>query len=193
MNGGFWIAVLPPGAARSRWLRKGPGLYSVLAAFLVIAVNVAAAFFVIAPSQEGLAALERSAAGLRTRGDTARSIERALSDVGGFEKRLLTEKKGLTTVINEVFRAAARNGLDIQSSEYASGGEGDTGLSHYSISFPVEGRYGKIRKFIHDLETLDRQLVIDEITFSRSKASRGTIELTMRLSVYFRKAGPEAL
>ncbi len=176
----------------SKWL-KGPRLYAVIFALAVIAVNLVVTYGVIGPAQGEQLGSATVIQNLKDLILTTRTRERAVRDIKKFEKKFLSGGRGgsggMTSVIKDVFDLAGKNRLKIPSSSYkkisSDGGEAG-GLAHYTISFPVQGRYRRIRKFIYGLETLPYPLVLEELAFSRSrvKGAKGDIELKMRLSVY---------
>lgn len=109
---------------------------------------------------------------------------RANREVEGFKKKLV-DSKGLTLVLNDVFKAARRNGLTITSADYNPVTIKATDISRYFFSFPVEGRYRQVKKFIYDIENSKHMLVVESITMSSSKKARGRIGVDIELSAYF--------
>ena len=91
----------------------------------------------------------------------------------------------LTRVITDIHRVARRNGLNVPSSDYGQKTVREAGISRYTISFPVEGTYKKIKKFIYDMEVLEHVLAVEAIAFSSSKGG-GAIGLNLTISTYFR-------
>ncbi|MBI5561017.1 MAG: type 4a pilus biogenesis protein PilO [Deltaproteobacteria bacterium] len=162
-------------------LLKGPYLYIVFVFVFILAINGVITVAVTARQKEEIRLLEEKVASLSRRAALKTNIP---EDIGTFEKRL-PDSKGLTKVIGDVFSAAKKNGLAVPAGDYSPETSSEAGFSRYTVSFPVEGRYPEIKKFIYDLETLKHPVVIEEIAFSRSKKSEGTIELRLRLSVYF--------
>ncbi len=100
-------------------------------------------------------------------------------------RKSLPDKQGLTEVINEVFRAAKKSGLKIPAGDYGPETVKEAGVSRYSISFPVEGRYEQIKGFIFEVETLKHPVVVEEVMLSGSKTEEGVIGLKINISVYF--------
>lgn len=111
-------------------------------------------------------------------------LERARSGVDAFKKGLPDEKR-LTPVLEEVFLTAKKNGLKIPAGDYSPEMVKDADISRYMISFPVEGRYPQIKKFIYDLENMKHQLAIEEISMASSKETDGTIGLKIKISAYY--------
>lgn len=115
---------------------------------------------------------------------TGEVIKKAVAGVDKFN-RMLPGQGGLTKVINDIFRVADSNGLTIPTGDYSPKTVREAGISKYTISFPVEGTYKKIKRFIYDMEVLGHILAVEEIAFSSSKGG-GKIGLNIRISTYFR-------
>lgn len=157
----------------------------MLIAFFSLVANAVYCRAVTGPMEARLASFEEKEARLR---GVLRA--RAGGDGGAIEgvksfKEKLPDYKGLTKVLGEVFTAAKKNGLKIPEGDYRPETVKDTDISRYTFSFPVEGRYSQIKKFIYDIETLDRMLVVEEVTLSTGKAEDGTVALNIRMSAYY--------
>ena len=164
-------------------IEKGPALYLALFSLFVLALNVFAAVTVVNRQEEEIRRLEEELISLKYP-VRAGSFDKTLGEINTFEERLPSGKE-ITKVLDEVFTIARKNGLDISTGDYSAQTVDEAEFSRYTISFPVEGRYGDIKKFIYGLETSRYPVIIEEITFSRSKKSKGTIELRIKLSTYF--------
>ncbi|VAV82293.1 hypothetical protein MNBD_DELTA01-24 [hydrothermal vent metagenome] len=110
---------------------------------------------------------------------------RASQEVEAFKKEKLVKGSELTRVLDEVFKAARRSGLKIKSADYNPVTIKDTDISRYLFSFPVEGNYRQIRRFIYDIENSKRMLVVEGITMHSSKKAAGSIGVEIELSIYF--------
>jgi Tfp pilus assembly protein PilO len=110
---------------------------------------------------------------------------RASHEVGVFKKERLVKGSELTMVLDGVFKAARRSGLKITSADYNPVTIKDTNVSRYLFSFPVQGRYRQIRRFIYDIENSEHMLVVESITMSSSKKSVGRLGVEVELSIYF--------
>jgi len=113
------------------------------------------------------------------------------SKVGAIKDDIETFIKGLpaqgemTGFIKKINRLAKRQGLVIQNAEYSRPVKIDDNLLNYAVSFPLTGSYGKIRKFIYNLENLPDLMSIDELSLTSSAG--GEVSLSLKLSVYFRE------
>lgn len=98
----------------------------------------------------------------------------------------LTESADLTSILDEIFKSATKSGLDVPSADYNPEAFKDSSMSRYAFTFPVEGRYRDIKKFLYDLESSRRPLVIEELSLASGKTNEGKIRLRIRMSVYYR-------
>ena len=161
-----------------------------LASAAVIAANLILTFTVTAAQEDETRLLEERVSGLK--GVSGSPFEQAVSDIEVFTGRM-PNKSGLPKALASIFDIARKNGLNIPSGDYAPETVSEAGISKYTISFPVEGSYPEIKKFIYGIENMNVPVVVEDIVFSRSKGtSRPTpsgvgapIELKIRLSVYF--------
>ncbi len=110
---------------------------------------------------------------------------RASREVEAFKKERLVKGSELTSVLDEVFKDARRSGLKIRSADYKPVTIKDTEISRYLFSFPVEGSYRQIRRFIYDIENSKQMLVVEGITMQSSKKAAGSIGVEIELSIYF--------
>lgn len=172
---------MPPWATA---LSRRPYAFAAIVLLCILAANALLTFTVINGQADEIRLLEEKAFSSR-RGEPGGAAGKTIMDIETFEKRL-PDDRGLIKVVDGVFSVARKNGLDIPAGDYSPSTVTRTGISRYTISFPVEGRYREIKKFIYDLETMPQAVVIEEIAFSRSRVKRGTIGLTIRLSAYFR-------
>jgi len=170
-----------------------PAFYVIVFSAALIAVNLFISNKALRAQAEVLAQKERRVAALRdylkgkregVRLDEAYLIEEALLGVEAFKKGL-PDSRRLTTVLNDVLKLAKKNGLRIPSADYSPETIKDSGFSRYTISFPVEGGYGRIKRFIYDVEAMRHAVVIDDITLASGRAGTGTIGLKIRISVYY--------
>lgn len=161
----------------------------ITAPLFIISANFIFALKVIKGQEASLSSFDEAEKSLRkghgfpATGNNG-SLDDARKNIAVFKKRF-TNQQGLTRVIDRVFDSARRNGLSISAGEYSPETIKETGVYKYSISFPVEGRYSQIKKFIYGIETMKYPVVIEGINLSGSKGAEGTINLKIRISTYF--------
>lgn len=168
---------------RMEYLKRPVNILIIILS-LVIAGDLIFFSKVIGRQDSEITSLEEKINSLRGTSRRGGGLERARSGVDAFKKGLPDEKR-LTPVLEEVFLTAKKNGLKIPAGDYSPETLKDADISRYMISFPVEGRYSQIKKFIYDLENMKHQLAIEEISMASSKETDGTIGLKIKISAYY--------
>jgi Tfp pilus assembly protein PilO len=172
----------------SMWIKRPVGLI-LLFLLLILAANTVFSLVVIkSQSDEILTLLERISSAREEikrpeSSNVGERIKKVQTDVESF-KAGIPDHKGLTGVLNDIFAAARKNGLQIPSGDYSPKTVKETDISKYTIRFPVEGTYPQIKRFIYDVGALRHLLAIEDIAFSSSKGKR-TIGLKITVSTYF--------
>ncbi len=144
----------------------------------LIAANVIFGFRVIGAHRTELASLEERLSALRP-GKAGPGAA-----ISSFKKGL-PDSNELTGILKEVLESARRNSLKVPAGSYSPETVKDTDISRYTISLPVEGRYPQIKRFIYEIESSKRHVVIEEITLASGRAEEGTIGLKIKLSAYY--------
>lgn len=153
----------------------------------LLAANVIFTLTVIGHQASEIDSLESSINNLRKgEGPHPRSGEEGTADdIAAFMKRIPGEGK-LTAVVRSVFNVARNNGLAIPAGEYSPQTVKDGDVSRYVMTFPVEGGYPNIKKFIYDVEMLRQMVAIEEITLKGGSTDSEAIRLNIKISVYYR-------
>ena len=100
-------------------------------------------------------------------------------------KGLLRSKEDFSDLISKISKQAKQNRIDIPSISYQQEELELKGLSKISFSFSIINRYDRIRKFIHDIETSEDFLVIEELVIEKLAKEEGReVEAQMKLSTY---------
>lgn len=169
-----------------RELFKGARGKVVIAALSVLLVNIIVSIYMLTPLVEAEGLLKARVSATTTTegvGGGLGGVQGAYDDLITFRSRL-SSKEDLTMTLSKVFKAAKRQGLTIAESKYSADKANAFGISRYTVSFPVSGVYGKIKKFIDDLESMQTPLAVEELALSRSTKGN-SIELNVTLSAYF--------
>jgi hypothetical protein len=74
--------------------------------------------------------------------------------------------------------------------EHAAARGALTGKERLEIALHLEGSYEAIRAFIYQLDTAPEFVVIDDVSLSDPDRERGTHELSMRLSTFYKAQAP---
>jgi Tfp pilus assembly protein PilO len=177
-----------PGESQARrlwWLLLGLAMANVLAFVLLV---------LPARSQRGqqenqLLDLQRRIRGLQLETQSGALQLTAFREVEEFAQGY-PPQADLVPLIGRLTKLARSLDLNVPSVDYRPTPIKETGLIKVTISMGVDGTYGKIRRFLYDLETMRRELVIESLSL---KDLRGTsdLQVQLQLAVYIRQAAAE--
>jgi Tfp pilus assembly protein PilO len=161
------------------WLREnGRPLRTVGIVFaILVCINLALYFIFIAPSAGRLKTAAATSAGLRMR--------HAEAVLFNEQKPLfadllagIPEQKDMPLLVKELEQMAKRLNLAVAAINYDIPKRESGELAMLSFSFPVEGRYPDIKRFIYEVETSGRLIGIQEVKLDSDK---GRVKLQMKL------------
>jgi len=90
-------------------------------------------------------------------------------------------QKDMPLLVKELVQMARRQNLVVSSVKYDIPKRASGELTLLSFSFPAEGKYGNIKRFIYDVETSARLVGIQELKMDADKVS---VKLDMKLLTY---------
>jgi Tfp pilus assembly protein PilO len=166
------------------WLRENDKqlrTFAIVFAVLVC-INLALYFFLIAPSAARLKTGEAKFAELRMRHAAAVLFNEQKPLFAG----LLTgipAQKDMPLLVKELEQTAKRLRLAVAAINYDIPRRESGELAMLSFSFPVEGRYPDIKRFIYEVETSGRLIGIQDVNLESDK---GRVKLQMKLMTYVR-------
>ena len=102
-------------------------------------------------------------------------------------KEALPGREAVTPIINDIHNAAKDNGLSIESVKYGGSAPKESIIGTHTMSFPLEGGYKAIKKFLYDIESLKHHLVIDK--FSVTSTTKGRIAINLTIAIYIKGEG----
>lgn len=115
----------------------------------------------------------------------AEDIRQAGLDLKEFIDKLPPDS-ATSKIRSDLYRAAKKSGISISSVKYSMPTYKDEDLVKYDISFPVNGSYRKIRRFIYFLEKMPYLMSINDLAITSGK--RGGVSVAVKISIYL-KAG----
>jgi len=86
--------------------------------------------------------------------------------------------------LEQIFTAADRSGVRIESGEYKLVQERGWKLDRYQITYPVKGGYTQIRAFIADFLTAVPAASLDEVSFRREAISSPVLDARLRMTIH---------
>jgi Tfp pilus assembly protein PilO len=167
-----------------QWLREnGKQLRTVSILFVVLAcINLALYFVFIMPAASSLKTGEAMSAELRKRHAEALLFKEQKPLVAG----LLTgipAQKDMPLLVKELEQIAKRLHLVVAAISYDIPRLESGDLAMLSFSFPVEGRYPDIKRFIYEVETSVRVIGIQSL---KMESGKNGVNLQMKLLTYVR-------
>lgn len=160
-------------------------------ASLAVFVLVAAAYWLwLLPMQQSVADLRHEAESLRlkvaaTKANQAPNPADQLNAFYGF----FPVGDALTDTLDTVYKAAAKENLNLQQGEYRLAPETEGRLLRYDLTFPVKGSYPSLRQFIaHVLKDVP-SLALESVSFNRQAAMDIGVDAQVRFTLYLRGDG----
>ncbi|MGE5172628.1 MAG: type 4a pilus biogenesis protein PilO [Betaproteobacteria bacterium] len=92
-------------------------------------------------------------------------------------------QKDMPLLVKDLVQAARRLNLSVASVKYDIPRRASGELALLAFSFPAEGRYADIKKFIYEVETSDRLVGIQEL---KMDSDQGKIKMEMKLLTYIK-------
>ncbi len=161
----------------SKQLRTAAGIFAVL-----VCINLALYAFFIVPYTARLKTGEAKVAELKHRHAEAMLFNKQKPAFAGLLAGIPVQKD-IPLLVKELVQTARKLNLSVAAidSEFPRSESG--GLAMLSFSFPVEGRYPDIKKFIYEVETSDKLIGMRDL---KLESDQGKVRLQMKLMTYVR-------
>jgi hypothetical protein len=163
---------------RARWLWRA-ALLLVLANGLLLLLLLLPARSQRLEQEQQLLDLQRRIRTLQREGRSGEVLLAAFREVEEFAQGF-PRRADLVGLIGRLTRLARSLAVDIPTVEYRPSEVKDAGLTKVTILMALEGPYGKVRRYLYELEAMRRHLVIERILL---KDPRGTSELQVQLQL----------
>ncbi len=151
-----------------------------LTAVLLCAVLLLYAFLV-RPAAARLNESETYYGDLRKRRSEALLFRKQQQELAGL-KAGVPSQKDMPLLIKDLVQNARRLNLSVSTINYDIPRRGAEDLALLSFSFPAEGRYADIKRFVYDVETSDRLVGIEDLKLN--EGDKGWIQVQMKLVTY---------
>jgi Tfp pilus assembly protein PilO len=90
-------------------------------------------------------------------------------------------QQDMPLLVKEFVQTARELKLKVASVNYDIPKRGSGELTMLAFSFPAEGRYPEIKRFIYEVETSDRLIGIQDL---KLESDQGTVKLALKLMTY---------
>lgn len=153
----------------------------VFAAFLVLDLVLYGVF--IAPSAALLATGEAKYSELRRRHAEAILFRNQKPAFSGIMSGIPAQKD-MPLLVKDLVQTARLQNLSVSSVKYDIPKRASGELAMLTFSFPAEGRYADIKRFVYDVETSDRLVGIQEM---KMDSDQGRVKMEMKLLTYIKE------
>lgn len=166
------------------WLRENKRLRtaSLLCAGLLFA-DLLLYYVLIAPAAGGLSARELQYAELRKRRTEAVLFEKQKQALAGLRAGMPAQKD-MPLLVKDLVLTARRLNLKVGPINYDIPKRSGEEIALLSFSFPAEGKYGDIKRFIYEVETSTRLVGIQDVKLESDRGGR--VKLQMKLLTYIK-------
>jgi len=157
----------------------------------LVLANVLALLLLLLPAWEQRTELE---AQVRSLGQTMRGLQRetrssetqlsAFREVEEFSQGY-PRRTDLVRLMGRLTKLAQSLSLQVPDVNYAPSEMKEASLTKLVVTMGVEGTYGKIRRYLYELEGMRRFLVIERLSLRDSKGT-SDVQVQLQLALYLR-------
>ena len=162
----------------------------VMTAGLVLA-NALVLFLLLLPAWEQrsdaeaqVRDLERTVRSLQREARSSETLLAGLRDVNEFSQGY-PRRADLVGLMSQLTKLAKSQSLQVPEVNYQPSELKEIALTKVAVSMGIEGPYGKIRRFLYELEGLRRFLVIERLSLSDPKGT-SDLQVRLQLALYLR-------
>ena len=166
---------------RARWLWR-VALALLLANGLVFALLVLPARDQRQAQEQQLLDLQRRIRTLQREGESSEVLLTAFRDVQEFSHGF-PRRADLVGLIGRLTKLARSLGVDVPTVDYKPSEVKDASLTKVTVGMAVEGTYGKIRRYLYELEAMRHHLVIERVLLRDPKGT-SELQVQLQLAVY---------
>ncbi len=164
-------------SAKDKRLRTAAMVFAAL-----LLADLLVYFVFVAPSSARLSAGEKKYSELRKRHTEAVLFNKQKALFTGIIAGVPAQKD-MPILMKELLQTAHRLNLRVEKINYDIPKSTSGELAMLTFSFPAEGHYAGIKRFVYDLETSDRLVGIQEL---KLESEKGNVKLNMKLMTYVR-------
>ena len=166
------------------WLTgSGKDLRTAVLVFAgLVLANLLAYFLFVVPVSAGLSAREAKYADLRKRHAEAVLFQKQKPLFAGIMEGIPSQKD-MPLLVKEFVQTARRLNLSVAAVNYDMPKRGSGELAMLAFSFPAEGRYPDIKRFIYEVETSDRLVGVQDL---KLESETGRVKMSVKLMTYVR-------
>ena len=165
----------------AQWLGENKRIRNAfLIALSLLCLDLVLYAVLLAPSLDWLRAWEGKFDEIRKRRADAVLFQKQKSGLSGIRAGIMTQKD-MPLLVKDLVQSARKLNLSVSSVKYDMPKGTDDQLASLSFSFPAEGRYPELKRFVYEVETSDRLVGIQNLKLEEEK---GLVKLEMKLITY---------
>jgi Tfp pilus assembly protein PilO len=134
--------------------------------------------------EDHLLDLQRRIRALQREGQTSEVLLTALREVEEFAQGY-PRRAELLGLIDRLTRLARSLAVTVPAVDYQPSEVKEAGLTKVTVALLAEGTYGKIRRYLYELEGMRRHLVIERVSLRDPKGT-SELQVQLQLAVYLR-------
>jgi len=134
--------------------------------------------------EDQLLDLQRRIRALQREGQSSQGLLSALREVEEFAQGY-PRRAELVGLIDRLTRLARSLTVTVPAVEYRPSEVREAGLTKVTVALQAEGNYGKIRRYLYELEGMRRHLVIERVSLQDPKGT-SELQVHLQLAVYVR-------
>jgi Tfp pilus assembly protein PilO len=171
------------GSQMAHWLwRVAVGL--AVANGLVLVLLLLPARELRREQEDQLLDLQRRIRTLQREGQASEGLLTALREVEEFAQGY-PPRAELLGLIDRLTRLARSLAVMVPAVDYRPSELKEVGLTKVTVALVAEGNYGKIRRYLYELEGMRRHLVIERVSLQDPKGT-SELQVNLQLAVYVR-------
>ncbi len=136
--------------------------------------------------EDRLLDLQRSIRALQREGQSSEALLTAFREIEDFA-RGYPRRADLVALIGKLTRLARSLDVKAPAVAYSPSEVKEAGLTRVNLVMAVDGTYGKIRRYLYELEAMRRHLVIERVSLKDPKGT-SDLQVQLQLAVYLREA-----
>jgi Tfp pilus assembly protein PilO len=177
----WWRSIIIRASALVLSAKYARGLWrAALSLFVFACLDLFLYGFLVAPSAALLKLQETQYGDLKRHHAEAVLFEKQKPSFVGIMAGVPSQKD-MPLLVKDLVQAAKRLNLAVASVKYDIPKQTNGELAMLAFSFPAEGGYPDLKRFIYDVETADRLVGIQSL---KLEADQGKVKLDMKLVTY---------
>lgn len=167
----------------ARWASRFRVWVAILLVLLL--ANILTSLVIVNPMYRLITAGQESLESTRSKINQLLQYKKAREDLISLDRAFLTQQD-LARLADRLPSMAKRHGLLLPAVSYQEDRQKEAGFRKITLNFNLNGQYANIRRFIHEVESLDLFLYIQDMAIGSSAGESGQLNLRVRMVAVLR-------